>query len=90
MLRERLYEDVDIARTRLREFTAQREARLEAILRVEDMYFGDSAIEPLSEVDCTFLAYSHLITFPPTEAPSITEAFSGGRIDLVTRRSVSQ
>jgi hypothetical protein len=81
---ERLYEDVEQAQLRLASFVKIREARLDAIMRIEDMYFGETAIARISESDCDHLTDSHIITYPAVEVPSITEAFTGGRIDLVT------
>ncbi|MEL6216686.1 MAG: DUF6090 family protein, partial [Pseudomonadota bacterium] len=61
----RLAVDVDRTRTQLTAFVVEREERLRAISRVENMYFGDAEIEPLSELECTQLASMHMITRPP-------------------------
>ena len=82
--RERLAVDVSRAREQLSVFIDARERRLIAIAMVEDMYFGDAEIEPLSEENCTFFANMHILTHPPVAVPSITEAFAGGKIDLVS------
>ena len=80
---ERLLEDVSIAQTRLSEFLERRERRLQAIYKVEEMYFGDSGIIPLSDEECEDFADSRIISMPPMRVPSLTEAFEGGRIDLI-------
>nr|WP_298931341.1 hypothetical protein [uncultured Erythrobacter sp.] len=80
---ERLLEDVTIAQTRLSEFLERRERRLQAIYKVEAMYFGDSGIVPLSDLECEDFADSRIISVPPMRVPSLTEAFAGGRIDLI-------
>ncbi|XUU61250.1 hypothetical protein ACRAQ6_02970 [Erythrobacter sp. HA6-11] len=80
---ERLLEDVTVAQTRLSDFLGRRERRLEAIYKVEEMYFGDSGIVPLSDQECEDFADSRIISVPPMRVPSLTEAFAGGRIDLI-------
>ena len=81
---ERLAIDADRTRERLSGFVAQREERLRSIAKVENMYLGDGENVLLSEVECTQFASMHLITHPPVAVPSITEAFTGGRIDLLS------
>lgn len=85
---ERMALDVDIARDQLTSFIAQRENRLRSIAKVENMYLGDAEVEVLSELECTQFANMHVITHPPVAVPSITEAFSGGRIDLLSDTAV--
>ncbi|GLQ21677.1 DUF6090 family protein [Algimonas porphyrae] len=87
---ERLAVDVDRARGQLAGFVEAREDRLRTIARVENMYFGDGDIEPLGEWACRQFATMHLITHPPVAVPSITEAFAGGRIDLLTEADLIQ
>ena len=87
---ERLAKDVDRTREQLTVFVAERENRLRTIARVENMYFGDGEIEPLSEWECRQFASMHLITLPPIAVPSITEAFAGGRIDLLSETTLIQ
>ncbi|WP_299083527.1 DUF6090 family protein [uncultured Paraglaciecola sp.] len=86
----RLAVDVNGAREQLTAFVAERENRLRTIARVENMYFGDGEIEPLSEWQCRQFASMHLITLPPIAVPSITEAFAGGRIDLLSETALIQ
>ena len=86
----RLAVDVNGAREQLTAFVAERENRLRTIARVENMYFGDGEIEPLSEWQCRQFASMHLITLPPIAVPSITEAFAGGRIDLLSETTLIQ
>lgn len=81
---ERMRVDVDRARDQLAQFLGQREERMQTLLRVENMYFGDGEIEPLSDWECRQFATMHLITLPPVAVPSIAEAFEGGKIDLLT------
>ena len=85
---ERMALDVDIARDQLKGFIAQRENRLRSIAKVENMYLGNAEVEVLSELECTQFANMHVITHPPVAVPSITEAFSGGRIDLLSDTAV--
>ncbi|MEM6536629.1 MAG: DUF6090 family protein [Pseudomonadota bacterium] len=85
---ERLAVDVDRAREQLVAFVAAREERLQAIAKVENMYFGDAQVPPLSEWECTQVAGMHIINYPPVAVPSITEAFAGGRIDLLSEPGV--
>lgn len=87
---ERLSEDVDRTREQLLAFIEQRESRLNTIALVENMYFGDGEIEPLSEWECRQFASMHLITLPPIAVPSITEAFVSGSIDLLSKTSLIQ
>ncbi len=87
---ERLAVDVDRAREQLGGFVEAREDRLRTIARVENMYFGDGDIEPLSELACRQFSSMHLITHPPVAVPSITEAFAGGRIELLTEPDLIQ
>ncbi len=86
----RLAVDVDRAREQLAEFVAEREERLRSIARVENMYFGDGEAGPLSELEYTQFAGMNIITHPPVAVPSITEAFAGGRIDLLSDAEVIQ
>ena len=85
---ERMSVDVDRARDQLASFLAGREERLQTMSRVENMYFGDGdgdgEVESLSEWECRQFASMHLITTPPLAIPSITEAFAGGKIDLLS------
>lgn len=87
---ERLSVDVDRAREQLAGFVETREDRLRTIARVENMYFGDGDVEPLSEWACRQFASMHIVTHPPVAVPSITEAFAGGRIDLLTEPDLVQ
>lgn len=80
---ERLLDDVTIAQTRLSDFLEGREERFQAIAKVEEMYFGDSGIVPLSDEECELFADGRIISVPPVRVPSLTEAFVGGRIDLI-------
>lgn len=80
---ERMLEDVTIAQTRLSGFLEARERRMRAIYKVEEMYFGDTGIVPLSDKECEDFADSRIISMPPVRVPSLTEAFEGGRIDLI-------
>lgn len=80
---ERLLDDVVIARSQLSTFLEQREERLQTIFKVEEMYFGETGIVPLSSDECENFADSRIITVPPVRVPSITEAFAGGRIELI-------
>lgn len=87
---ERLAIDVDRAREQLAGFVEVREDRLRTIAQVENMYFGDGDITPLSEWACRQFASMHLITHPPVAVPSITEAFAGGKIDLLSEPALIQ
>ena len=87
---ERLTVDVDRARAQLAVFVEERERSLLSIARVENMYLGDAEIEPLSEEECTHFAGMNTITHPPVAVPSITEAFAGGRIDLLSQATLIQ
>ena len=87
---ERLAVDVDHAREQLTEFVAAREERLQSIAKVENMYFGDGEIVLLDELACTEFSSMHVITHPPVAVPSITEAFAGGRIDLLSEATLIQ
>lgn len=88
--KERLIEDLAANRERLAPFMARRERRLVIIERVEEMFFGDAAPRPLDENECTHLADGYIITLPPIEIPSITEAFTGGQIDLISDRELAR
>ena len=87
---ERMAVDVDSARAQLAGFLIAREERLQSIAKVENMYLGDGGGVPLSELECTQLAGSYMITHPPVAVPSITEAFAGGRIELLTEPDLIQ
>ncbi len=87
---ERLAVDVDRTRSQLTAFVAEREDRLRTIAKVENMYFGDEKVEVLSELNCTEFASMHIITLPPVAVPSITEAFAGGKIDLLSEAKLIQ
>ncbi|WP_173196099.1 hypothetical protein [Parvularcula mediterranea] len=80
---ERLLGDVMIARSQLSDFLERRERRLQSILKVEEMYFGDSGVMPLSATECEDSADSRIISIPPMRVPSLTEAFAGGLIELI-------
>ena len=87
---ERMAVDVESARAQLAGFLIAREERLQSIAKVENMYLGDGDVVPLSESECSQFAGSHMITHPPVAVPSITEAFAGGRIDLLSDQSLIQ
>ncbi len=87
---ERLAADVDRTREQLLAFIERRESRLSVIARVENMYFGDAEIEPINESECFYFANMSLITLPPVAVPSITEAFTAGRIDLLSETKLIQ
>ena len=87
---ERLAVDVDRAREQLAGFVAEREERLHSIAQVENMYFGDGEVVKLNELECTQFAGMNIITHPPVAVPSITEAFAGGRIDLLSDAELIQ
>ena len=87
---ERMAVDVDRAREQLAGFLVERDARLRSISRVENMYFGDGEIVELSESECSRFAGMDTITHPPVAVPSITEAFAGGRIDLLSDAKLIQ
>ena len=87
---QRLSQDVDLAREKLSIFLTVREFRLKTIRQVENMYFGDAQIEPLSEDDCTNVADMHIITHPPVALASMAEAFAGGRIELISDATLTQ
>lgn len=87
---ERLVVDVDRVRLQLKEFVKARENRLNSIAKVENLYFGEAEVEPVEEFDCVYLANMHLITLPPVAVPSITEAFTAGRIDLLSEIALIQ
>ena len=88
--RERLIEDLTANRERLAPFMARRERRMVIIERVEEMYFGDAELRPLNENECTHLADGYILTLPPIEIPSITEAFTSGQIDLISDRELAR
>lgn len=87
---ERLVVDVDRVRLQLKEFLMSRENRLNSIAKVENMYFGKAEVKPIDEFECLYLANMHLITLPPVAVPSITEAFTAGRIDLLSETALIQ
>nr|WP_298931339.1 hypothetical protein [uncultured Erythrobacter sp.] len=81
---ERLEADVDRTREQLAVFVREREERLQSIAKVENMYLGDGEIGPLTELECTQFSGMHMLTLPPIAVPSITEAFAGGGVDLLS------
>lgn len=86
---ERLRDDIVSNRDLLDPFMARRERRLAVINRVEEMYFGDTGVQPLNETDCTKLANAYITTLPPIEIPSVSEAFAAGKIDLVSDQELA-
>ncbi len=80
----RLALDVDTARNQLEDFIMRRIERMNALHSISDMYFGTESPRPLTRLECSFLSNAHIISYPPGGGvPSLSEAFDGGRIDLL-------
>ena len=80
----RLALDVATARTQLEDFIELRFERMSALQSISSMYFGAESQRPLTKLECNYLSNAHVISYPPGgDVPSLSEAFDGGRIDLL-------
>lgn len=80
----RLGLDVDTARDELDDFIELRVERMHVLHSISDMYFGTEGQRPLTQLECNYLSNAHIISYPPGgDVPSLSEAFDGGRIDLL-------
>ncbi|MFK8032417.1 MAG: hypothetical protein AB8G18_19510, partial [Gammaproteobacteria bacterium] len=77
-------------RSTLGVFVGARQQRLQTIARVENKYFGNGKLDSFTEFDCTQFVGMDTISQPPVAVPSITEAFAGGRIDLISDAQLIQ